>query len=265
MWNTITCTGLGRRLAAKDTKGTRNEKEKEGKVRNTFVQVEQVSGFSEMASALLTRADGMPGLGMVWGKPGLGKTETAIWYVVNHEAGILVAARPGMTINWLLDELVSELGESPARRRQDMFRQAVDLLRSEARIVIVDESDFLMSDSRVLETVRALHDASGAPFILIGMQEFAKKLRRHSHLWDRVIHRIQFEPLSDVEVAYVGKELCEVVVDADALAWIAEKSQGKIRHVIRLLYYAERKAKINAKDSIGAKDLGVGRPASRRG
>jgi len=151
---------------------------------------------------------------------------------------------------------VSELGEAPARRRQDMFRQARENLSGERRLVIIDEADFLASDFKVLETVRALHDASGAPFILMGMQEFPRKVRRYPHIYDRVLHTLEFQPLRKEEVAQVARELCEVEVADDAISYITDASGGRIRHVIRLLYYAERKAKVNNLKVVDLKALG---------
>jgi len=228
-------------------------------MRKQFVITDNVKRFVDIAKALQNRADGVPGLAVVWGRPGLGKTETAVWYMAqNIEQVVYLSARPGMTINWFLDELVTELGEAPGRHRQEMFRQAKEHLVQSGKLVLIDESDFLTSDSRVLETVRALHDATGAPFILLGMQEFPRKIRRYAHFYDRIIHFAEFKPLDQSGVKHVAERLCDVKLADDAIAYITERSNGRMRHVVRLLYYAERRAKVNGLKMVSLKDLGRG-------
>jgi hypothetical protein len=52
-----------------------------------------------------------------------------------------------MSGRWLLEEIVAELGESPAYRTSDLFRQCVEQLLSRPRTLIIDEVDYLAYDA----------------------------------------------------------------------------------------------------------------------
>ena len=44
-------------------------------------------------------------------------------------------------------------------------------------MIVVDEIDYLLKDFRTIETLRDLHDETGVPIILVGMQLAKHKLK----------------------------------------------------------------------------------------
>lgn len=44
-----------------------------------FVKTKNVKNFITMTTNLQTRTEGVPGMVLVYGEPGLGKTQTALW------------------------------------------------------------------------------------------------------------------------------------------------------------------------------------------
>jgi DNA transposition AAA+ family ATPase len=158
-----------------------------------------------------------------------------------------------MSARWLLEELVSELGEAPMRRVIDLFRQAVDRLLADRRIVMVDEIDHLTHDGRVIETLRDLHDITAAPVVLVGMNHVDKKLARYPHLYNRISQVVKFQPLDESDIAMAAKELCEFELDASALKVLAERTGGKFRNVMAVLNHLERSTRISGQNVIDAK------------
>ena len=49
-------------------------------MKKVFVKTNNVKKFIAMMNNLQNRADGVPGMGLVYGEPGLGKTQTINWW-----------------------------------------------------------------------------------------------------------------------------------------------------------------------------------------
>lgn len=208
-------------------------------MKKIFVQTKPVSQFISVVQALTSRGEGVPGMALVYGEPGLGKSKTALWYA-NQGGGIFLRAKKLMTGRWLLEELVAELGESPAWKTADLFRQAVDILMTSQMPVMIDEVDYLTCDARVIETLRDLHDITGAPFVFIGEDMAAKKLARYRHLYDRFTEILKFQPLDHDDVARAATELTDISLAPETIDWIQAKTQGRMRRVIIALHRAEK-------------------------
>jgi len=224
-------------------------------VKKQFVKVSNVRHFLDAMVSLKTRQEGIPGMALVYGEPGYGKTATALWYVAQDDGAIFIRTKKLMSGRWLLEELVAELGEAPAWRTSDLFRQAQDALLEKPRIVFIDEVDYLTYDARVIETLRDLHDITGAPFVYIGMSQADKKLARYKHLYDRFSQIVKFQPLSLDDVRLTAETICEAKLEDSALKWVWDKSGGKFRRVVVCLYLCERMAKTNKGKVVTARDL----------
>jgi DNA transposition AAA+ family ATPase len=196
-------------------------------------------------------------MGLLFGEPGLGKTHTCLWWCAQND-GVFIRTKKLMSGRWLLEEIVAELGEAPMRRTSDLFRQAVDQLLERPRTIFVDEADYLAHDARVIETLRDLHDTTGTPLVLIGMDQADKKLMRFKHMYDRFSEIVRFHPLSEADVRAVADQLCEVKLSDDAIAYIASQT-NRFRRVIVWLYRAEAVAKANSLKEVHAKHIGGGK------
>ncbi len=214
-------------------------------MKRAFVKsISNVVAFSGAIERLLNRGDGVPGMALIYGDPGYGKTKTALWWAAQNNAAFVRAIKL-MTGRWLLEAIVAELGAAPHWRTSDLFRQAQDLLLENRKTVIVDEVDYLTRDARVIETLRDLHDTTGAPIVFIGMDRADLKLRNYSHLYSRFSEKVKFNPLSFDDIRNVARELCDAEIDDSGIGWIAERAAGSFRRVIIHLYLAEKLARIN--------------------
>ena len=224
-------------------------------MRHRFVITENVSAFVSALGRVKERPAELPGMVLVYGEPGLGKTQTAIWYAARENAAY-VRVKKLMTGRWLLEEIVSELGEAPAYRTSDIFRQVVEQLLRQPRVVIVDEVDYLTYDSRVIETLRDVHDITGAPLVLIGMEHADRKLRRYKHLYDRFAERVNFKPLSLQDVKKMAEELLSVgKLTDDAVHYLWTKYKKNVRNIIKALYRVENIAKLSGLGVITRKEI----------
>src|SRR5574344_3086666 len=153
-------------------------------MKGKFVRTKNVKNFITTITNLQNRAAGVPGMALVYGERGVGKTQWALWWAANNDA-ILVSAKQSMSVRWLLEDIVKELGETPFFRSSDLFEQIVMELIKRPRVLIVDEIDYLATDKCAVEMLRDIHDRTYNPIILIGMSMADKKLKRDKHLFDR--------------------------------------------------------------------------------
>jgi DNA transposition AAA+ family ATPase len=228
-----------------------------------FVNTKNHKRVLAMLAELRARGQGVPGLGLIYSDPGYGKTTSIARCAAMMQDVVVIRAKAVMSARWLLEELVSELGEAPLRRVIDLYRQATDRLLGEKRIVMVDEIDHLTHDGRVIETLRDLHDITGTPVVFVGMAHAPKKLGRYPHLYNRISQTVKFAPLDEEDIAIAAGDLCDLPIDKDALKLLAEHTGGRFREVMVALNKAEGTARRNELKRIDV-ELIKGLPARTR-
>jgi DNA transposition AAA+ family ATPase len=216
--------------------------------------IKNVKRFHSLADRVNHKLKGVERMALVFGDPGLGKTETALHYAANN-GSLYMRLKKLMGARWFLIELIDDLGGSPKWRTKDLFDQSCELLKGRKRTLILDEVDYFTADSKVTETLRDLHDVTGTPMIFIGMSQADKRLMRYPHLWDRFVEIVRFQPLDREDVELMTKTLSEVAFSGDAVDEIVTKSEGKIRKIIHLIHRTEHVARSNGLKSISARDL----------
>jgi DNA transposition AAA+ family ATPase len=222
-------------------------------MRKVFAKTSNVNNFVAAMTRLQNRPVELPGMALIFGEPGLGKTRTCLWWQAAND-GVFVRTKKLMTGRWLLEEIVAELGEDPTGRTSTLFRQAVEQLLERPRVLFVDEADYLAHDARVIETLRDLHDTTGTPVVLIGMDMADKKLARFKHLYDRFSEILKFTPLTLIDVKAIAEQMCEVKVSDDAVSYIHNQA-NRFRRVVVWLYKCEAIARANSLKEITATHL----------
>ena len=105
-------------------------------------------------------------------------------------------------------------------------------------MLIVDEIDYLINNTRAIETIRDLHDRTGIPVILVGMGAVDKKLSRYRHFFDRIVEIYKFTPFDIEDVREIVTTLSEINFDEDAIEWVHQKA-NRFRQIVN---YANRKS-----------------------
>jgi len=207
-------------------------------MRPVFVQTRNVGAFGRAMEALEEAHPEAPKMGLVTGSAGRGKTKTAIWYAA-HRGAVYVRAKYHWRGNFrnLLREIVWECGHKPAHRSDQLFRQAVDLLRDGGRTVLIDEADYL--DAGSLNTARDLHDEAGVPVVLIGVSKVTEAVLREQAVWSRVAQTVPFEDLAREEIPGILDQLCEVPLSEEAVELIAAEAK-MMRDLIRYILHVEK-------------------------
>lgn len=104
--------------------------------------------------------------------------------------------------------------------------------------------DFLLNNSSAIEIVRDLHDKIGIPVVLVGMSLVGAKLKRHKHIYDRLLGVLKFETFNKDDVAKIVTEISEVKFEPDALELVCVKF-NQFRQIVKFLNKVENVAEIN--------------------
>lgn len=182
-------------------------------------------------------------MGLVYGEPGLGKSQTALWLACKYD-GIYLRASNLMTGRWLLEEMVKELDEIPRFLTSDNFNIVVKKLKQNPQIIFIDEIDYLMNNCKTIETLRDIHDETGCPIIFIGMGLAYRKLERYKHLYDRFSEILKFKTFGVNDLSQIIGQLSEVVFTPDSIEYIYSK-YNRFRQIVQLINQMETFAKDN--------------------
>lgn len=141
-----------------------------------FEKTQNVKNFIGLVENLQNKPKNIPKMGLVYGEPGLGKSQTALWLAYKYE-GVYLRSSNLMTGRWLLEEMVKELDEIPRFLTSDNFNIVVKKLKKNPQIIFIDEIDYLMNNYKSIETLRDIHDETDCPIIFVGMGLTHRKLR----------------------------------------------------------------------------------------
>jgi len=197
-----------------------------------------INKFNEAIGSLMSKTTGNANFGLVYGEPGLGKTET----IINRSAKDghpMIRAKRAWSIRWMLTELSDALGLPVSGRTQVLYGQIKDELMRREIVVYIDELDHVISNKDLIETLRDLSDESGAKIVLIGMQDVSNELKRYPVLESRISATVKFAPLTEIDVATVIQAALppkgDGEHDRDALRMIHNLTKGNFRRLSDLI------------------------------
>lgn len=200
-------------------------------MRNRFANtLDNVVRFSQTLTALEKRSSGIPGMGLVEGYTGAGKTTTVV-RELNQRNGIYVRANSVWTPSAMYRALLHELGISPLNSAAKMLDAAVGSLLESGRPVFVDEADYLLKGG-MLESLRDLHDLTGVPVVLIGMEGLSRKIKHRPQLTRRISQWVEFQRASMDDARILADTCCEVEVGDDLLLLLHQQAKGSVGQMI---------------------------------
>ena len=208
-----------------------------------FIRTNNVKNFIGLVENLVNKPKNIPKMGLVYGEPGLGKTQTALWLACKYD-GIYLRASNLITGRWLLDGLIKEMDELPRYLTSDNFNLVVKKLKANLKVIFIDEIDYLMNNFKTVEILRDLHDETDCPIIMIGMGLAHRKLERYKHLYDRFSEILKFETFGVSDISQIINELSQVPISADAIEYIHQK-HNRFRQIVLLINKLETIAREN--------------------
>ena len=214
----------------------------------TFVRTRNVRNFIGLVEALKSKPKNIPKMGLIYGEPGLGKSQTALWLACKYD-GIYIRASNLMTSRWLVEEIVREMDELPRYLTSDNFNVVINKLIQKPKIIFVDEIDYLMNNYKSVETLRDIHDKTDCPIIFVGMGLALRKLERYMHLYDRFSEIVKFETFEIEDLSQIFSQLSEIPFTPDSIEYI-HKKYNRFRQIVQLISKLESFAKENNLEEI---------------
>ena len=188
-------------------------------------------------------------MGLVYGEPGLGKTQAIKWWAFKNDA-ILIRCNQMMSSKWLLREILDYMSEIKPYTVSDSFDEVIKNLILKPRVLIVDEVDYLtMEKVKSIEILRDIHDKTNIPVVLVGMTSANSRLKKFSHLYDRLSEIVKFEKFSKTDIKTIIKELSEIEMTDCAIKYIYS-NYNRFRQIVKVINKAETVAKANGLSSI---------------
>ena len=212
-------------------------------MKKIFVKTTNIKNFIGVVENLINKPKNIPKMGLVYGEPGLGKSQTALWLACKYN-GIYLRASNLMTGRWLLEEMVKELNEIPRFLTSDNFNIVVKKLKQNPQIIFIDEIDYLMNNYKTIETLRDILDETDCPIIFIGMGLAHRKLERYKHLYDRFSEILKFETFGVNDLSQIIGQLSEIPFTPEAIEYIHSK-YNRFRQIVQLINQMENFTKDN--------------------
>ena len=224
-----------------------------------IVPVKNITRLAAAGEALIRRTPGFPGMGLIHGHSGFGKTTATVWYSQRCNA-VTVRAKASWTPFTMMEDISRELDLSPRSRISHMVDAVVKELSVFERPLFVDEFDYVVENGKMCDTLRDLYDLSDQPLIAIGMQDVAKKLKRREQFTGRIGQDVVFQPLDLEDAQLLVKMQCEVGIAHDLLTHLLAATRGSIRLMLVGLAKFEAKAKAAGLKEIGLAQWGATTP-----
>lgn len=190
------------------------------------------------------------GLGMIYGKPGLGKTQFSMRYVIEHNYVYLSALKASSPKSFIVDlyrslreRYAPEENEPIVGHKARIFREILDLInlnttREHQPVIFIDEVDNILHypHEEIIGMLRDIADNTVASVILVGMQNLRDKIQKlNSHYYNRFIYFAEFKPLTDNDAVLLCRELAEIEISAELARFANRKDQanGDARKIIK--------------------------------
>lgn len=232
-------------------------------------ETENIRAGQEALEYLMNRPIAhQPGLGMIYGAPGLGKTQFSQRTCIRNNY-IYYSSKQADTSKSFIASLHYLLmlrynpRENPGIHgsRATLFNLCLDILNANTTlqhipVLFIDEVDNIIHfpNEEIVGMLRDIVDNSAAVVILIGMQDLRKKIiKLNAHYYNRVVFFCEFMPLSKEDVKLMVRDLCEVSLSAELITGISEKAKGDARKVVKQIRYYEELAGANGLKNLDGK------------
>lgn len=200
-------------------------------MKHKVVPVNNLARLAEAGEALITRHPGEPGMGLIWGPTGYGKSTGSAWFM-NQVDGIYVRANQLWTPSAMLRALCQELDLPEHPHCSKMLDAVIRALAEDPRAVFIDEADYVVASRKLVETLRDIHDLTTVPIVLIGEENLKKKLAANKRLLGRVAQWVAFQRATIKDARKLADELCEVGVADDLVERVHAETEGEIRLIV---------------------------------
>ena len=204
---------------------------------------------------IMNREEHLPGFACLYGPSGWGKTMAAS-YAYKELGAYHVEYRRNWRLKNFFQAILKEMGEPPQKTNSEMFDQIVDILSEGNTPLIIDEMDRAVERNTV-EDIRDLHDASGAPILLIGEENLPYNLQKWERFYRRVLLWIPAQAMTIQDMVMLNELYNKgLTVGEELLLKAYEVSYDSPGRAVARLKEINELAKQKGITSIGIKEWG---------
>ncbi len=219
-------------------------------MKSVFTMTENVANFRDSVRIIEDTEKGQPGLMVVSGRAGRGKTIAAQNYHAER-GGVYINVWQDWTQTSFLQQICFEVNGKRPRAANACKVQLMEALENDPQTIFIDEADRLRVGR--LEDLRDIHNETGVPIVLIGEEELYHLVSDRRRLWSRVSQEVQFGPITEEDVMTFGLEAAGLDIDMDACRVIVQKTGGDFRLVRNMVQRLEETAKARETGQVSAK------------
>ena len=187
------------------------------------------------------------GLGLVYGKPGLGKSTWASRTAFSKGYIYLrleSTTTPKNFAQRLLSSLASRYnyGNVPTcGATNNIFKRCMSILENhEDAVIIVDEIDYAFSNKQLLGAIRDIVDETLTIVILVGMQNAKEKLLQvNEYYFDRCNVFCEFSSSDKKDISELCRQVMDKTPNEAMKETIYRESTGNLRRAVKLIYGVE--------------------------
>lgn len=200
-------------------------------------------------NTLTNRAEGLPGLGVLYGASGYGKTTATIVFANKTQANYMRLSSV-LSKKTFLEKIAFEIGANPSTKNTSGYFDAIcEQLAITNRPLILDEADYLVSKTGMVELVRDIYESSQTPILLVGEEQMPNKLKKYERFHGRVLSWIPALPVSMEDAQVLAKVYApKLRIDDDVLHHIVAIAHGSVRRVVVNLVNLDEKAEVYGYD-----------------
>lgn len=196
-----------------------------------FANINNLSLVAIAMEKLTGRMDGLPGLGVLYGPSGYGKTSATV-AVANRTQAYYVQLRSAWSKKTLLEKTCFEIGVPAGKNVAASLDNIIEQLAGSQRPLILDEADYLVSKAGMVELVRDIYEGSQSAIMLVGEEQLPNKLKKYERFHGRVLSWVPAQPVSLNDARLLAEVYAsDLRIDEELLAHIVELAHGSVRRV----------------------------------
>ncbi len=187
------------------------------------------------------------GLGLVYGKPGLGKSTWASRTAFG-KGYIYLRLESTTTPKNFAQRLLTSLacrynyGNVPTcGATNTIFKRCMAILENhEDAVIIVDEIDYSFNNKQLLGAIRDIVDETLSIVILVGMQNAKEKLLQvNEYYFDRCNVFCEFSSSDKKDISELCRQVMDKTPNEAMQEMIYRESTGNLRRAVKLIYGVE--------------------------
>ena len=199
---------------------------------NNYASLQNIGVITYAIEKVMNRPDYLPGLIVVRGPSGYGKTFAASYAAIESGA-YYVSAKSTWTKKTFLQAILNEMSVPAEKTVGAMMDQVCSQLSISNRPLIIDEFDYCVESKALTDMTRDIYDGSQAAIILIGEERLPDKLEKIERFHNRILDWINAVPANFDDAVKLRAMYCKKVEIADdLLKKVWEKSEGRVRRIV---------------------------------